>query len=128
LRLGLGLLHADNTRRNDIAARYRAAAPGLRWQQAHPDHVHHLCVLRADDRATTRTRLEDHGVASAVHYPLALTQQPAYRRFATAPCLQSEQWAAECISVPCFPDLTDAEVTQVAEALAAVDARSEATA
>ena len=120
LRLGLEQLRADNARRYEIASRYRAAAPDLGWQQQHADHVYHLCVLRAADRVRVRTALEDRGVASAIHYPLALTEQPAYRRFATVACPHSEQWAAQCISVPCFPDLTDAEVAQVAEALVAV--------
>ena len=120
LRLGLPRLRDDNDRRHEIAARYRAAAPELAWQRAHPHHVYHLCVLRAGERAAVRSALEARGVASAVHYPLALTQQPAYREFERDACPNSEQWAGECISVPCFPDLTDAEVEQVCEALAAV--------
>jgi dTDP-4-amino-4,6-dideoxygalactose transaminase len=52
-----------------------------------------------------------------VHYPLALTQQPAYTRFATAPCPNAEAWSAGCVSVPCFPELTDAEVELVCNAL-----------
>jgi aminotransferase EvaB len=130
LRLGLPRLRTDNARRHEIATRYRAAAPSLHWQRTHRDHAYHLCVLRAGDRAAVRRALEDRGVGSAVHYPLALTEQPAYRQFVTAACPSSEQWAAQCVSVPCFPDLTDAEVAQVADALAAVEAgvRSEATA
>ena len=120
LRLGLPRLRADNARRHEIASHYRAAAASLGWQRPHPDHAYHLCVMRAADRAGVRSALEAHGVASAIHYPLALTQQPAYRHFATTACPQSERWAAECISLPCFPDLTDAEMTQVAEALVAV--------
>jgi dTDP-4-amino-4,6-dideoxygalactose transaminase len=52
-----------------------------------------------------------------VHYPLAITQQPAYRRFARNDCPVAERWAAECVSLPCFPELTDAEVEHVAAAL-----------
>jgi dTDP-4-amino-4,6-dideoxygalactose transaminase len=57
-------------------------------------------------------------VASAVHYPLALTEQPAYQRFARVPCPEAEAWAAECVTVPLFPELTAREVTTVADALA----------
>ena len=59
-------------------------------------------------------------MATAIHYPLALTQQPAYRHFAGCPCPQAEAWAAECVSLPCFPELTDAEVDTVVAALEAV--------
>jgi dTDP-4-amino-4,6-dideoxygalactose transaminase len=93
----------------------------LRWQDDHADHVHHLAVFRANDRSTTRDRLAAHGVASAVHYPLALTQQPAYRELTRAECPEAEAWAASCISVPCFPELTDAEIALVLDALEALD-------
>lgn len=118
LRLGLPLLDAANERRRDIVARYRAAAPGLRWHADHARHVHHLCVARFDDRDRVRTTLAEHGVATGVHYPLALGQQPAYRRFATAPCPEAEAWASQCVSLPCFAAMTDAEVDHVAGRLA----------
>ena len=33
---------------------------------------------------------------------------------------QAEAWAAECISLPCFPEMTAAEIELVAHALAGV--------
>jgi dTDP-4-amino-4,6-dideoxygalactose transaminase len=59
-------------------------------------------------------------VTTAIHYPLAITQQPAYRDLEHAPCDASEAWAGQCISVPCFPEMTDAEIDQVCGVLAAV--------
>ena len=69
-----------------------------------------------------RATLAERGVATGVHYPLALTQQPAYRHLTSAACPQAESWAAECISLPCFPELTDDEVDHVASALEGLDA------
>ena len=60
------------------------------------------------------------GSQTAVHYPLAITQQPAYRSLATRPCPVAEAWAAETLTVPCAPELTDDEVETVASALANV--------
>lgn len=117
LRLLLPGLGAANARRREIAARYRSAAPGLRWQTDHPDHVHHLAVFRTDDRVEARNFLAARNVSSAVHYPLALSQQPAYRDLTTAPCPDAEAWAATCVSVPCFPELTDQELDDVVAAL-----------
>lgn len=117
LRLGLEHLTGWNERRRTVADRYRSAAPRLRWQDRHPRHVHHLCVARFADRAETRSRLAALGVATAVHYPLAITQQPGYLGFRRLPCPQSEAWAAECVSLPCFPQLTEAEVERVESAL-----------
>jgi dTDP-4-amino-4,6-dideoxygalactose transaminase len=117
LRLVLPTLAADNERRRAIAARHRASAPALRWQDSHERHVFHLCVFRADDRDAARAFLAERDVASAVHYPLALTQQPAYRALTTVPCPEAEAWARSCISVPCFPEMTEAEIETVGRAL-----------
>ena len=117
LRLALPTLAADVDARRAIAARYRSAAPHLRWQRDDPRHAYHLCVFRSHDRDRVRGRLAEAGVATAVHYPLALTQQPAYRHLLQTPCPAAEAWAAECISVPCFPELTDDEIACVAHAL-----------
>ena len=118
LRLGVGDLIAWTQRRREIARRYRTAAPQLRWQADHADHVYHLCVARVADRDRVRAMLGAAGVATAVHYPHALTQQPAYRQFTRTACPVAEMWAAECLSVPCFPDLTEVEITTVEAALA----------
>jgi dTDP-4-amino-4,6-dideoxygalactose transaminase len=118
LRLALPDLADDVARRRAIVARYREAAPRLRWQTPHPDHAYHLAVFRSADRTRARAALETAGVASAVHYPLAITQQPAYRDIEHAYCPEAEAWAAECISVPCFPEMTEAEIDQVCSALA----------
>ncbi len=120
LQLQLPSLRRDNARRADIAARYRRAAPGLHWHADHPDHVVHQCVVRVPDRDRVRSELDRRGVATAIHYPLALTQQPAYRNFAVCPCPEAEAWAAECVSLPCLPELTDAEVDTVVAALESI--------
>jgi dTDP-3-amino-3,4,6-trideoxy-alpha-D-glucose transaminase len=117
VRLLLPGLAAANERRADIARAYRSAAPHLCWPADHPRHVYHLCVVRVPDRDAFRTRLAAAGVATAVHYPLALTQQPAYRRFTRCACPEAEAWAARCVTLPCFPELTDDEVATVCRAL-----------
>ncbi len=123
LRLVLTELPDDLRARRRIAARYRKAAPHLGWQRGHDLHAYHLCVFRAADRPATRRRLEQSGVATAVHYPLAISQQPAYRHLAgRVATLESDRWAAECVSLPCFPEMTDDEIDQVCVALAGLPA------
>jgi dTDP-4-amino-4,6-dideoxygalactose transaminase len=92
-------------------------APHLHWQADHPDHVYHLCVARFGDRRAARSALADLGVGTAVQYPVAVTQQPAYRELMRRPCPEAEAWAAQCVSVPCHPELSDADVETVGEAL-----------
>jgi dTDP-4-amino-4,6-dideoxygalactose transaminase len=118
LRMVLPELDDDIVARRRIGDRYREAAPHLRWQTGHPRHAHHLCVFRSDQRRQIRQQLAGAGVATAVHYPLALTQQPAFRSVFGEPAPQAEAWAAECVSVPCFPEMTDVEIDTVAAALA----------
>jgi len=110
LRVGLGRLGAQNARRREIARRYRAAAPHLRWQAPHDRHVHHLCVVRVPNRDAFRASLP---FATGLHYPRALTQQSAYSSFVRRPCPEAEAWSAECVSLPCFPEMTDEEVEAV---------------
>lgn len=123
LRLGLPDLDADVEARRRIAATYRESAPHLRWQRSDPSHGYHLCVFRSPARDAMRSRLAEAGIGTAVHYPMALTEQPAYRDVLRgARCPESEAWARECISVPCFPEMTDDEVRMVADALASLPA------
>jgi dTDP-4-amino-4,6-dideoxygalactose transaminase len=114
LRVGLPHLTADNERRRVIAAAYASAAPGLRWQARHERHVYHLCVARVEDRDAFRAAMP---FSTGVHYPRALTQQPAYLDFVGAPCPVAESWAAECVSFPCFPEMTDDEIEAVCRSL-----------
>lgn len=114
LRVGLPRVDADNSRRREIATRYRAAAPHLAWQEPHPRHAYHLCVARVPDRETFRRGLP---FDTGVHYPRALTQQPAYQQFVRSACPQAERWAAECVSFPCFPEMTDDEIEAVCRAI-----------
>ena len=74
----------------------------------------HLCVGRVPDRAAFRLRVP---FDTGVHYPRALTQQPAYQQFIDAPCPEAERWAAECVSFPCFPEMTDDEIEVVCRAI-----------
>jgi dTDP-4-amino-4,6-dideoxygalactose transaminase len=115
LRVALPRVAADNARRAVIAARYRDAASGVRWQAPHERHVYHLCVGRVADRDEFRTRVS---CATAVHYPRALTQQTAYAHLTRNPCPVAEQWAAECVTFPCFPEMNDDEIAAVSGALA----------
>ena len=114
LRVALPGLAAANERRRQIAGAYRAAAPALRWQAPHERHVYHLCVARVTDRDRFRDRMSFH---TAVHYPRPLTRQPAYEAFVRAECPVAEQWASACVSLPCFPEMTDEEIGAVCNAL-----------
>jgi dTDP-4-amino-4,6-dideoxygalactose transaminase len=79
----------------------------------------HLCVVRTAERDRVRAELGERGVGTAVHYPRSIGQQPAYEWLATH-TPNADAWAAQCVSLPCFPEMTDEEIELVGDALMAV--------
>ena len=112
-------------RRRELAARYREALPDALQPPLDPDdgrHVYHLFVVRVPDRDGFRRTLDERGVETLVHYPRAVHQHAAYAGLGRAPTgLDSaERLADEVVSLPLFPELTDAEAKHVIEAVVGV--------
>jgi dTDP-4-amino-4,6-dideoxygalactose transaminase len=124
LRVKLKHLDGQNARRQAIAAAYDGA---LRGTSIKPPvrrdgvgHVYHLYVLRVPDRAGLQARLRAEGIGTGIHYPSPVHMQPAYRgRVALGPsgCRATEIAAEQVLSLPMYPELTDAQVAHVCEAL-----------
>ena len=126
LRAKLPHLAAGNARRNAIAARYDEAladAPvrPLRRLEGR-DHAFHLYVVLAPDRAAFQAALADRGVATLVHYPRPIHGHPPYADLGRGlvPLAISEDLAERVVSLPLYPELTDAEVEHVAGVLSEV--------
>jgi dTDP-4-amino-4,6-dideoxygalactose transaminase len=121
LRLKLERLDAWNSRRRAIAQRYRTLLGDNAKVTLPADaagHAFHLYVVRVRARDRVRARLRDEGIATGVHYPLPIHQQPALRdRFAGQRFPEGERACQEILSLPIFPQLSDAEVDRVAETL-----------
>jgi dTDP-4-amino-4,6-dideoxygalactose transaminase len=124
LRVRLPLLAEGNLRRNRIAAAYDEAlartriAPPTRRRGA--GHVFHQYVITSPDRDALAARLRQAGVATGVHYPVPVHLQGAYRgRVATGPagCAETEMASREILSLPIYPELSDAQVETVCAAL-----------
>ncbi|SMC23442.1 dTDP-4-amino-4,6-dideoxygalactose transaminase [Andreprevotia lacus DSM 23236] len=114
LRCKLPHLDGWNARRRAIIARYNAGLSGLGWQlppAPGEGDVGHLYVVRAPQRDAVRAALTAAGIASDVHYPVPDHQQAALPMQASLPV--TEVAAAELLTLPCFPELTDAELDQV---------------
>ena len=125
LRVKLTHLDAGNARRQAIAAAFDAALPaGLRpVRRAGASHVFHQYVLRVADRASVQAGLREQGIGTGVHYPVPVHLQPAYRgRIAMGPagCAATERASGEVMSLPMYPELTDAEVAEICAKVAAV--------
>jgi len=129
----LGRLDAWTNRRAEIAARYRdrLAGTSVRMPAVAPlaRHAYHLLVARVPARDMVRTELERRGVQTGIHYPVPCHLQPPLARFAAAPLPVAEQAAAELVSLPMFPHMTDEQVDyvcdQIIEVLAATSSGQE---
>ena len=60
--------------------------------------------------------LDENGIGNAVHYPLPLHLQKAYAHLGHKPgdFPVAEKAAREVLSLPMFPELTDAQIGRVA--------------
>jgi len=82
-------------------------------------HVYHLYVVRSSRRDELYQFLRSKGIASLIHYPVPVHQQPAYKgRLAGCDRLgESERAASEVVSLPMYPEITDAEILTVISAI-----------
>jgi UDP-2-acetamido-2-deoxy-ribo-hexuluronate aminotransferase len=75
-------------------------------------------TIKVDNRAQVQQKLQEHGVPTAVHYPVPLNMQPAYQHLCCAECTPNSQWAAQRVmSLPLSPDLDDATLDHIIAAL-----------
>ena len=120
LRVKLPHLDAWNARRRRIARRYAAAivhpAIALSPRPDDDSDVAHLYVVRAQDRDGLRVHLAAAGIATDVHYPVADHRQAAWAQAASPSLLRTERACDEVLSLPCYPELTEAEIAAVAAA------------
>jgi dTDP-4-amino-4,6-dideoxygalactose transaminase len=123
LRVRLRELDVDNARRARIAARYLEAFAGLplglpaRIEGC--GHAWHQFVVRSADRASLCAALDSEGVRTAIHYPVPVHRQPAFAGAATGPggLPRTERLADTVLSLPMFPQLPDASVERVIDAV-----------
>ena len=72
------------------------------------------------NREAVMAHLKDHGVPSAIYYPVPMHRQPPYQRFPVSGCGLSvtEDLCERVLALPMHPYLEDAQQQQVATALA----------
>jgi dTDP-4-amino-4,6-dideoxygalactose transaminase len=82
-------------------------------------HVFHLYVIRVRGRDAARAHLDTRGIRTGIHYPVPVHLQEAcadlgYRR---GDFPVTEVAAEETLSLPMYPEITEAQVRLVSEAL-----------
>jgi dTDP-4-amino-4,6-dideoxygalactose transaminase len=125
-----GLLHAKlahlakwNAQRRERAAEYHRLFAGtdeavvLPFEPSWSRAVHHLYVIRVDDRDGLMNHLKKVGIGSGIHYPIPLHLQKAYAalKYRQGDFPAAEKAAAEIVSLPMFPQLTAEQQARVVE-------------
>jgi dTDP-4-amino-4,6-dideoxygalactose transaminase len=121
LRARLPLLPQWTIRRRELAARYRQLLPASvrTIRERDPGHVYHLFPVLAPDRGALQAHLSVAGIDTMVHYPLALTQQPAFAALVSHECPVAVSAAGQLLSLPLSPRLADEDIVRVADEVAA---------
>jgi dTDP-4-amino-4,6-dideoxygalactose transaminase len=122
LRIKLRHLDEWNLRRRRLAGIYdqyfecapHLCAPAVRAPES---HVHHLYVVQHADRDGLRAHLFERGIETMVHYPFLLHQQRLFRSNNQPALPIAESIGKRLLSLPLYPQLTDDEVREVAEAV-----------
>ena len=76
----------------------------------------HLYTVRSPRRDELKKFLDENKIGNAVHYPLPLHLQKAYASlgYKSGDFPVAEKASGEVLSLPMFPELTDAQIGRVA--------------
>jgi len=117
-RVQLGKLAGWTARRQEIAARFDGELNGVTVPPvaAEAVHVYHQYTIRvAEDRDGFAAALADLGVGTGVYYPTPVHQLPSFGLSLDLP--ETATAAAEALSLPVHPSLTDDDVEHIISAV-----------
>lgn len=126
LRSSLSRLRENNCRRQEIASHYDEALscvvdPCRPVVRGGANHVYHLYVVKSRNREKLISHLDDFGIDSAIHYPVPIHLQPAYRnRNLLKPpdgLPVTESVCGQILSLPLYPEMPQIEIERVCSAL-----------
>lgn len=114
-------LHEWNKRRRTIAHYYKESWKNLEISlPEEPDqsfHIFHLFVIQHEQRDLLAQYLKSQGISTEVHYPYALPRMPVFQSLlhTDSDFPIAVQQADRVLSIPVYPELSDAEVEYIAE-------------
>jgi dTDP-4-amino-4,6-dideoxygalactose transaminase len=129
LRVKLRHLDKWNVQRRAAAARYTdrlSSKPGVSvpYEPERSRAIYHLYVIRTCNRDALAAQLTSQRISSGVHYPLPLHLQKCYRKwgYMSGSLPVAERAAAEILSLPMFPGLTNEQQQRVVNSIEAFSA------
>lgn len=119
LRVKLAHLDEWNARRSVVAQRYQQDLAGCGWTLPYvppwSEPVWHLYVVQHPLRDALQRALTDAGVGTLIHYPIPPHRQQAFSQFgwSLGAFPLAERMAAEVLSLPIGPHLSNAQTEEV---------------
>ncbi len=125
--LGAKLPHLEawNARRRALADYYTELLTNLDvvtpFVPPHITPIYHIYCIRHKNRDGLLKHLKAQGIEAGIHYPIPLHLQPVYQNlgYKVGDFPQAEKAASEILSLPIYPELTDAQVNQVVDVVKA---------
>ena len=131
--LGVKLPHLKTwtAQRRKNAALYNEALKGITQvitptERPNTQHSYHLYVIRCEDRDALKEYLQENGIETAIHYPTPLPLLPAYQKqgYDATAYPVSEKVSKEILSLPMYPELSQAQIETIAQTIKAFYARA----
>jgi len=117
---GHGITQKGNPKNPSVSFRV------LPWPKEHRTSVFAQYTILVDDRNALQAHLTQVGIPTAVHYPVPLNEQPAYKHLCSPDCTPvAQRIAKQVISLPMYPLLTPADQDQIIKSVIATDAYGE---
>jgi dTDP-4-amino-4,6-dideoxygalactose transaminase len=111
-------------RRREIAGAYRNGIQNpsvkmLSSPQEPTAHVYHLFVVTCEARAQLQAHLHQNDVQALIHYPIPIHHQEPSTEWRRDPqgLANSDRHADICLSLPCHPQMTNADIDAVIDAV-----------
>lgn len=120
----LAWLEEFTQRRREIAAAYHIGIqnPSVKMMslpQEQTAHVYHLFVVLCEARDQLQAHLDAIGVQALIHYPIPIHHQQPCLEWGRDPqgLRNSDRHADICLSLPCHPQMTNADIEIVIKAV-----------
>ena len=126
LRVKLRRLEAWTEARRTAAGHYDRLLAGsgvaTPKAKAYARHVYHIYAIRTSNRQAWQEALLAQGIQTGIHYPTPVHLLPAFSDlgYSAGQFPHSERAANEVLSLPMFPELTQAQCEEVARAVKAL--------
>ena len=122
LRIKLNHIDTYNDERRRVAHRYSKQLKLMDIQIPHEDnigkHVYHQYTVLHDNRDAIMRSLKQNNIASAMYYPIPLHRQDVFLvTHRETHCPNAERLAANCFSLPIYPELEDEKIDFICDTI-----------